>query len=262
MLESRRGIWKVQVGQIVVQGHGIKFSRRTRLEDGFNFRGKNEFATGLVMRIEERLLAHMVGGEQHAMMPLVPQGEGKHAPQLFYNVNAPFFVAVDDNFSIAVGAEVVSRGNQFFAQVLEVVNFAVEGDPDGFIFIAHGLVPGRREIDDGEPAVLQAHPDGAFQQGKVFQPAIVRTAVMEFQPAFFVRGRTADLSKYATHDFYSTFAARSLYTKTGSSSRSHGRAAAGTSSVVATGSSFRSFSIICPRTTQASMTHRNPLTST
>src|SRR6478609_8878118 len=107
MLESRGGIGKVQVGQIVVRGHGIKFSRHAGLEDGLNFRSKNELATGIVMRIEERLLAHMAGGEQHAVMPLVPEGEGKHAPQLIYNFNAPFFIAVDDNFSIAVRAEIV-----------------------------------------------------------------------------------------------------------------------------------------------------------
>jgi hypothetical protein len=54
--------------------------------------------------------------------------------------------------------------------------------------------------------VLQAYPDRAMRQGKVFQPAVIRAAVMEFQSAFFVRGRTTDLSKDSTHNFYCTFA--------------------------------------------------------
>jgi hypothetical protein len=64
----------------------------------------------------------------------------------------------------------------------------------------------RGEIDDGQPAVLQADPDRAMRQCKVFQPAVIRTAVMKFQPTFFIRGRTTDLSKDSTHNFYCTFA--------------------------------------------------------
>src|SRR6478672_4593725 len=66
----------------------------------------------------------------------------------------------------------------------------------------------RGEVDDGQPAVLQAHPYRAMRQGKVFQPSVVRAAVTEFQSAFFVRGRAADLSKDSTHNVYCTLATR------------------------------------------------------
>ncbi len=94
------------------------------------------------MRIEERLLAQMVGGQQHAAMAIVPDGEGKHAAQLLHHFSAPLLITVDDDFSVGVGTESVAGGNQLRAQFLEVIDFAVEGDPDGLIFIAHGLMPG------------------------------------------------------------------------------------------------------------------------
>ena len=130
----------------------------------------------------------MVCGQQHAAMAIVPDGESKHAAQLLHHFSAPLLIAVDDDFSIGMGTEGVSGGNQLSAQFLEVINFAVEGDPYGLIFIAHGLMSGGRKIDDGQPAVLQAYPDGAVGQRKIFKPSIVRAAVMEFQPAFFIRG--------------------------------------------------------------------------
>jgi hypothetical protein len=92
-------------------------------------------------------------------MTIVPDGEGKHAAQLLHHFSAPLLIAMNDDFSIRMGAEGVSSGNQLCAQFLKVVNLAVEGDPYGLIFIAHGLMTGGRKVYDGQPAVLQAHPD-------------------------------------------------------------------------------------------------------
>jgi hypothetical protein len=93
---------------------------------------------------------------------------------------------MNDHFSIGVGAESVPGGNQLRAQFLEVINFAIEGNPDRLVFIAHGLMPGGREIDNRQPAVLQAYPEGAIGQRKIFKPSIIRPAMMEFKTAFFV----------------------------------------------------------------------------
>ena len=113
----------------------------------------------------------MVGGQQHAAMAIVPDGEGKHASQLLHHFSSPLLIAVNDDFGIGVGAEGVSGRNQLRAQFLEVVNFAVEGDPYGLIFIAHGLMSRGGKIDDRQPAVLQAYPDGAVGQEKYLSPA-------------------------------------------------------------------------------------------
>ena len=62
---------------------------------------------------------------------------------LLYNFIAPLFISVDDDFSIRVRAELMSGGDELGPKFLEVVDFTVEGDPDGLILIAHGLMASR-----------------------------------------------------------------------------------------------------------------------
>src|ERR1051326_4928542 len=93
----------------------------------------------------------------------------------------------------------MARANELRAHLMEVVNLAIEGDPDRLVFVAHGLMCGRREINDREPPVLQAHPHGARRQGKVLEAGIVRAAVAQLQAASFTRRRAADLSKNSAH---------------------------------------------------------------
>src|SRR5690349_8696569 len=115
------------------------------------------------MRIEERLLPQMIGGQEHAPAALVPEGEGKHPAQAANHVTAPLLITVHNHFSVSVRTKLMASRYQFGAQLLEVVDLAVEGDPDGLILIAHGLMAGGREINDGEAAVLQADPDSALR---------------------------------------------------------------------------------------------------
>jgi len=49
---------------------------------------------------------------------------------------------MDDSFRIAVSAVLVTTRLQTFAQSGMVVDFAVENNPDGTVFVAQGLVPG------------------------------------------------------------------------------------------------------------------------
>jgi hypothetical protein len=48
-------------------------------------------------------------------------------------------------------------------------------------------MPSSGEIDNGQPAVLQAYPGGAVGQREIFMPGVIRAAMMEFKTAFFVR---------------------------------------------------------------------------
>src|SRR3954467_5215291 len=120
------------------------------------------------MGIEERLLAQMVRSQQHAVVAIVPEGKGKHTAQLLHHLSAPLLVAMNNDFSVAVGTKSMPGGDQLRTQFLKVIDFAVESDPDGLIFIAHGLMSGGREVDDGKPAVLQAYPNGAIGQREIF----------------------------------------------------------------------------------------------
>src|SRR5215470_2559040 len=50
----------------------------------------------------------------------------------------------------------MSTAFEILAQFLEVVDLAVEDDPDRFLGIGHRLMPAG-EVDDGEPAKAKAH---------------------------------------------------------------------------------------------------------
>ena len=62
---------------------------------------------------------------------------------------------MDDHFGVGVGIEAMAGLFEFLAQLGEIVNFAVEHHPDGFVFIVDGLVAAG-QVDDAEPAHAQA----------------------------------------------------------------------------------------------------------
>jgi hypothetical protein len=57
------------------------------------------------------------------------------------------------------------------AELDVVVDLAIEDQPDRAVFISHRLMPGRREIYDGQPPMAES--DAAID----IQTAIVRTAM-------------------------------------------------------------------------------------
>src|ERR1041385_4709184 len=82
---------------------------------------------------------------------VVIQCEREHAAQASDDLFAPLFPAVDDDFDVAMRLESMSFCDQFFAQRLEIVDFAIEGDPDRIVFIRQRLVS-RKWVDDSETA--------------------------------------------------------------------------------------------------------------
>src|ERR1700694_2577209 len=58
---------------------------------------------------------------------------------------------MDDSLGITLSAIAVAPGLEIVAQILVVIDFAVEDDPNAFVFVADGLVAGL-DIDDAEAA--------------------------------------------------------------------------------------------------------------
>jgi hypothetical protein len=81
-----------------------------------------------------------------------------------------FFVQMDDSLCIALCAITVAARFEIFSQILVVINFAVEDDPDVSVFIAQGLMSGLN-VNDAEAAHRQ--PDVLFDKEAI----IVRAAV-------------------------------------------------------------------------------------
>ena len=94
---------------------------------------------------------------------------------------------------------------EFAADLLEIVDFSVKDQPIASLRIMHRHVPGRREIEDGQPAASQ--PDALLRvraKRKDLDPFIVRAAMSHCPRAQAERsanlGRAlADYSKDSAH---------------------------------------------------------------
>src|SRR5262249_1140205 len=65
-------------------------------------------------------------------------------------------IQMHNNFGIAVGVEAVATGLEFAAQLGEIVDLAVENDPDRLVFVVDGLLA-TGEVDDAEAAHAEAY---------------------------------------------------------------------------------------------------------
>ena len=111
--------------------------------------------------VVERLLPQPVAGEEDAAVLPVPDGEGEHPAQALGKLFAPLLVTVDQDLGVAVALEDVALGDELALEIEEVVDLAVEDDPDRSVLVGHRLRAGRREIDDRQAPVAEA--ERAFQ---------------------------------------------------------------------------------------------------
>ena len=83
---------------------------------------------------------------------------------------AVFFVEVDNGFSVAVGAVDMAARLKLRPQFGVVVDFAVEDDPQGAVFVAERLMAGG-EVDNAETAHAESNRTCGVDA------VVVRTAV-------------------------------------------------------------------------------------
>ena len=124
----------------------------------------------VVDAVVEGLDPESVAREEEGAIVFIPDGEGKHAAQFLGAVGAVFFVGVEDDFSIGVRFEAVAFAAKLFSEDEVVVDFAVEYDPAGVVFICDGLVA-TRDINDAKSSVSES--DGAFDvEAFIVGPAV------------------------------------------------------------------------------------------
>ncbi len=85
----------------------------------------------------------------------IPDREGEHPAQLLEALRALLLVEVDDDFRVGVGAEPVPLRDERRAKLLEIVNLAVEDDPDRAVLVRERLVP-LGQVNDAQPAVAES----------------------------------------------------------------------------------------------------------
>ena len=161
----------VAVGQEERQRRGVALVRDLRVrQERLRLRGEGEEPRPVV--VEERLLARAVAREQQAALARVPQREGEHAVELRDGSIALLLVEVQDHLAVALALEAVAA-LEAAPQLAEVVDLAVEDEPQRAVLVRHRLARGVGEVDDREPPM--AEPDRAFEVNAL----AVRPAVRE-----------------------------------------------------------------------------------
>src|SRR4051812_45498059 len=88
-----------------------------------------------VRPVVERLLADPVPGHEELLLLLVPDREGEHAAEALDAALAHLLVEVDDRLGVRARVEAVALLLELFFERLEVVDLAVEDDPDGAVLV-------------------------------------------------------------------------------------------------------------------------------
>ena len=119
--------------------------------------GGGEAQALAVLHVVERLDAEAVAGEHEpARVPLV-DGEGEHAVEALRRVVPPGVPGLEDHFGVARGEEPVALGLELGAQLLVVIDAAVEHERQAELGIDHRLLAALGQVDDLEPPVAERH---------------------------------------------------------------------------------------------------------
>ena len=118
------------------------------------FRAEDEAL--VVQKIEERLHAQPIAGEQQPTVPAVPKGEGEHAVEPVDTGRTVLLIGVDDDFCIRVGGELVALCLQLLPQLTVVVDLTVENNRDATVLAPDRLMASD-EIDNAEPPYAETH---------------------------------------------------------------------------------------------------------
>ncbi len=135
-----------------IDGAEVNGDRCAGSANGGEFGGEGELLRGGL--VEERFDAERIAGEESFARAEVNDAECEHAAETADAIIAPLFKGMDDHFGVAAGVEGVAGGFELGAELSEVVDFAVEGDPDVAVFVGHGLLA-CGGVDDGKAAVTE-----------------------------------------------------------------------------------------------------------
>ena len=108
------------------------------------------------MRVVQRLDADAIARDEQRARSRVPDREAEHAAQPGDRVRAPLLVGVNDDFGVGRRVERWPAASSSRAQLAEVVDLAVEHDPDRAVLVVNRLMAGR-QIDDAQAAHPERH---------------------------------------------------------------------------------------------------------
>ena len=124
--------------------------------------------------VVNRLLAEAVACQRQGAAFRVPQREGQHAVAAPKGgLDAPLADTGEQDLRVRVAAEVVAHRLQLTAQLLEIIDLAVERQHEAAVIAEHRLMTRRRQVQDRQSPVAK-HDSGA---GVAPDAGIVRPAM-------------------------------------------------------------------------------------
>ena len=155
VLEHGLRVVHVLEAQVLRQRLAVQLLLETRVcQEGLDFAAPNQ--TAALMLVVQRLDAEDIARQHQLLFLGIPDGDGKHAAQALEHARAPCLIAMHDGLGVAVGLELIAHALKLGAQLLKVVNLAVERDGHAAIGVLHGLVAALK-VDDGQAAKAHRH---------------------------------------------------------------------------------------------------------
>ena len=176
-LEHGQRIGHPQKCQVLIERlpvHGRFDSRH--LQQGLHFGRKGQLSAALA--VVERLDSKMIARQKQFRRRRAQIADGKceHAIQPIQALHTVLFVKMNHCFRVGMRAKTVPLALEVAAQIGEVVNFAVVGNPDRAVFVAHRHVAVGRKIENGQPPAAQPNVP-AIRETALPEPGIVGAAV-------------------------------------------------------------------------------------
>src|SRR5690606_5442302 len=106
------------------------------------------------VRVEQRLLAHVIPGEEQGSVPAVPDGKREHPLEVLDAILPVLEVERQDDLDVRTGLERVAASLVTLPQLGTVVDLAVADELKLPVGAADRLMPAF-EVDDAEPALSE-----------------------------------------------------------------------------------------------------------
>ena len=123
-------------------------------EKRFHLAGEEQ--PSLRLRIVEWLNADAVACSKKRARARIPNRKRENPVQGVEHVDSFPEIHLEKNFCVGLGPELKSRAYKFFTKLTVIVEFAIINQHDLAGVVEHGLVRGRREVDDGQAPMGEA----------------------------------------------------------------------------------------------------------
>src|SRR5262249_32800270 len=149
VLDDRQRLLYPSPREITVQGVRRNFARRQpRGEQRADLRREDERVAVVV--IVEGLDPEAIANQRERSPPRVPEAEREHPTPIRNRVTASRAEALQQNLGVALGPKSQTARDKLPANVAEIEDLAVVGDPIAGRLVAHRLMSGRRKVEDGQ----------------------------------------------------------------------------------------------------------------